>query len=137
MLRGYPSPQSLLKRLILAHHALAFDGGNIDGGVADELIKNQEGVCVTQAAIVDQAAAAIATIEVPKIWRTLYLKKIAKGKHHAQGWYFCGGCKKQTTYVCSRCMHKTDRSQKQFWFCNSMTVEGSKCFAKHTEEKHR
>jgi hypothetical protein len=86
---------------------------------------------------VDQAAATVATIEAPTIWRTLHLDKIAGGKRHAQGWRLCGGCKKQTTYVCSRCMHKKDGLQKQFWFCNPTMVEGSKCFAKHIEEKHR
>ncbi len=55
----------------------AFNGGNIDRGVADKLIKNQEGVRGTQAAVVDQAAAAVATIKAPTIWRTLCLKKIA------------------------------------------------------------
>jgi hypothetical protein len=117
--------------------ASAFDGGNINGGVADELIKNQEAVRVTRAAIVDQTAAAVATIEVPTIWRTLHLKKIARGEHHAQGWCLCSGCKKQTAYACSRCTHKTGGLQKQFWFYNSTTVEKSKCFAKHIEEKHR
>jgi hypothetical protein len=66
--------------------APTFDGSNIDGGVADELIKNQEGVCATQAAVVDQVAAAIATIKAPTIWRTLHLKKIAGGICYAQGW---------------------------------------------------
>jgi hypothetical protein len=111
--------------------ALAFDGGNIDRGVADKLIKKQEGVCKAQAAVVDQAAATIANIEAPTIWRTLCLKKIAGEKCHTQGWCLCGRCKKQTTYICSRCTHKTDRSQKQFWFCNPTMVEGSKCFAEH------
>ncbi len=38
-----------------------------------------------------------------------------------------------STYVCSVCTHATDAAQKQFWFCNHMTVtvEGSNCFAKH------
>ncbi len=105
--------------------------------LADKLIKNQEGVHATKAANVDQAAAAVATINAPTIQRTLCLNKIAGGKCHAQGWCLCGRCKKQTTYVCRRCMHKTDRLQKQFWFCNPTMVEGSKCFAKHIEEKHR
>jgi hypothetical protein len=60
-----------------------------------------------------------------------------RGKHHAQGWCLCGGCKKQTTYIYSRCTHKTDGLQKQFWFCNPTMVEGSKCVSKHIEEKHR
>jgi hypothetical protein len=34
--------------------APALEGGNIDGGFADEHIKNQEGVCMMQAAIEDQ-----------------------------------------------------------------------------------
>ncbi len=49
------------------NHAPAFDGGHIGGGVADKLIKNQEGVCATQSAFVDQVAAAVATIKVPTI----------------------------------------------------------------------
>ncbi len=88
----------------------AFTGGNIDSGVADKLIKNQEGVHAMQAAVVDQAAAAVTTIKVPTIWKTFHLKKIDGGKRHAQGWCLCSGCKKQTTYVCSRCTHKTDGS---------------------------
>ncbi len=82
------------------------------GRLADELIKNQEGVCVMQAAIVDQAAAAIASIKTPTIKKTLCLKKIAGGKCHIQGWRLCGGCKKQTTFLCSRCKHKTEGLQK-------------------------
>ncbi len=53
----------------------------------------QESDRVTQASVVDQAASAVATIEVPTIWRTLGHKKIAGGKRHAQGWCLCGGCK--------------------------------------------
>jgi hypothetical protein len=34
-----------------------------------------------------------------------------------------GRCKKQTTYVCSRCTHKKDGLQKQFWFCNPLIVD--------------
>ncbi len=29
------------------------------------------------------------------------------------------------------CMHATGAAQKQFWFCNPTTAEGSDCFAKH------
>ncbi len=77
------------------------------GRLADELIKNQEGVCAMQAAIVDQAAAAVVSIEAPTLRRTLFLKNKGRGKHHAQGWCLCGDCKKQTTLVCSTCTHKT------------------------------
>jgi hypothetical protein len=37
------------------------------GRLADKLIKNQEGVRAMQAAIVDQAAAAIASIKAPTL----------------------------------------------------------------------
>ena len=46
-------------------------------------------------------------------------------------------CKKQTVFVCSVCINATDPDQKQFWFCNPTTVEGSECFAKHVHAKHR
>jgi hypothetical protein len=91
---------------------------------------------VMQAAVVDQAAAAVTTIEAPTMRRTLCLKKKGGGKHHAQGWRLCGGCKKQTTYVCSRCTQATDRLQKQFLFCNPTTVEKSKCFTRHIDNTH-
>ena len=26
--------------------------------------------------------------------------------------------------------------QKQFWFCNPTTAEGSECFTKHVQDKH-
>ena len=29
------------------------------------------------------------------------------------------------------CTHATNAAQKQFWFCNHTTVDGSDCFAKH------
>ncbi len=77
----------------------------MEGGAADKLIKNQEGVCTAGAVVVDQAAPAIATIEAPTIWKTLCLKKIAGGKSHAQGWCLCGRCKKQTTYIYVQHMH--------------------------------
>jgi len=30
----------------------------------------------------------------------------------------------------------TDAAQKQFWFCNPTTAEGSDCFAKHIAWHH-
>jgi hypothetical protein len=50
------------------------------GRLADKLIKNQEGVRATQAAVMDQAAAAVVSIKAPTVWETLCLKKIARGK---------------------------------------------------------
>ena len=43
---------------------------------------------------------------------------------------------KQSIYVCSACTHATDPAQKQFWFCNPITVYESKCFAKHVAKAY-
>jgi hypothetical protein len=71
---------------------------------------------------------------MPTVRRTF--KKKGKGNHCAQGRCGCKGCKKQTVFACSVCMHTTNPEQKQFWFCNPTMVEGSKCFTKHIHAKH-
>ncbi len=76
-------------------------------------------------AVADAAAASMPTVR-----RTLRFKS-GKGGHHAQGRCRIKGCTKHSTYVCSACTHSTDAAQKQFWFCNHTTVEGSDCFTKH------
>jgi hypothetical protein len=107
------------------------------GRLADDLIKNQEGVCVTRAAA-DQDAGGInaAPASVPMVRRTLKMKPGGRG-HCTQG--RCGrkGCNKHTTYVCSKCTHSTNPRQKQFWFCNPTMVEGSECFRNHVAEAHK
>ena len=105
------------------------------GRLADDLIKNQEGVRATRAAVVNQVASAVATTATPTVRKTHHLKR-GKGGHHAQGWCLCSKCKNQTTYNCSLCTHNTDELQKQFWFCNPTTVEGSKCFIKRVAKAH-
>jgi hypothetical protein len=49
------------------------------GRLADKLIKNQEGVCATQAVVMDRAAAAIASIEALTMRRTLCQKERGGG----------------------------------------------------------
>ena len=45
-------------------------------------------------------------------------------------------CTRKSIFVCSVCTDATDPAQKQFWFCNPTTVEGSECFAEHVHLKH-
>jgi hypothetical protein len=82
------------------------------------------------------AAADAATIATSTVRKTTRCKPSSKGKHHAQERCGCKGCNKVTTYICSACTHTTDPAQKQFWFCNPTTVEGSKCFTKHVAKAH-
>jgi len=102
------------------------------GKLADVLIDNQEGIRMTRARTAKQGAWVVADAAVtstPTVRRTLQLKH-SKGKHYAHGRCHIKGCTKHT-YVCSACTHATKAAQKQFWFCNSTTVDGSNCFAKH------
>jgi hypothetical protein len=82
----------------------------------------------------DATATAAAAAATPTARRTLCFK--SSGKQHNQGRCGCTGCTKQTTYVCSTCMHDTDKTQKQFWFCNLTTTKGSQCFTEYVREKH-
>jgi hypothetical protein len=101
------------------------------GRLADELIDNQEDCRVTRASAASQDAAATAT---PTVRKTV--KKKGKGNRCAQGRCKHKTCTKQTVFVCSMCTNPTDPAQKQFWFCNPTTAEGSECFAKHVQDKH-
>jgi hypothetical protein len=103
------------------------------GRLADKLVDNQEGIRLTRAAAEQDAGAAAdtATVATPTVRKTTRCKPSSKGKHHAQGRCGYKDCNKVTTYVCRACTHATNPAQKQFWFCNPTTVEGSKCFAKH------
>jgi len=100
--------------------------------LADELIDNNKGIRLTGATAEQEAGAVVdaAAASKPTVRRTLRLK-YSNGGHHAQGRCSIKGCTKHSIYVCSMCMHATDAAQKQFWFCNHTTVEGSDCFAKH------
>jgi len=99
-----------------------------------ELIDNNdnEGIRLTQATVEQEAGAVAgaAAASTPTVRRTLRLKH-SNGGHHAKGRCSAKGCTKHSIYVCSMCTHATDATQKQFWFCNHTTVEGSDCFAKH------
>jgi hypothetical protein len=102
------------------------------GRLVDQIIDNQEGIRLTQAvaeqdagAVTDDTAAA-----TPTVRRTIRLKP-GNMNCHNQGRCSSKGCTKHSTYICSACTHATDAAQKQFWFCNPTTVEGSNCFAKH------
>ena len=86
---------------------------------------------MTRASAASQDAAATAT---PTVRKTV--KKKGKGNHCAQGRCKHKTCTKQTVFVCSMCTNPTDPAQKQFWFCNLTTAEGSECFAKHVQDKH-
>jgi hypothetical protein len=101
------------------------------GRLADELIDNQEDCRVTRASAASQDTAATAT---PTVRKTV--KKKGKGNRCAQGRCKHKTCTKQTVFVCSMCTNPTDPAQKQFWFCNPTTAEGSECFAKHVQDKH-
>ncbi len=81
--------------------------------------------------VVDTAAAV-----APMVRRTICCKPRGKGTHSVQGRCVCKDCQKHSIYICSVCMHTTNPNQKQFWFCNPMLVEGSKCFTKHIAEAH-
>ena len=100
--------------------------------LADELIDNNEGIRMTRAAAEQDVGGVVnaASAATPTVRRTLRLKHSNRG-HHAQGRCSIKGCTKHSIYVCSVCTHATDAAQKQFWFCNHTTVEGSDCFAKH------
>jgi hypothetical protein len=99
--------------------------------LADELIDNNEGIRLTKATAEQEAGAVadVAAASTPTVRRTLRIKHSNRG-HHAQGRCSIKGCTKHSIYVCSVCTHATDAAQKQFWFCNHTTVEGSDCFAK-------
>ena len=71
-----------------------------------------------------------ANAATPTVKSTLQFKS-GKVKRRNQGRCSIKGCTKHSIYVCSVCMHATDAACKQFWYCKSMTVEGSDCFAKH------
>ena len=105
------------------------------GRLVDELIDNQEDCRMTRASAVSQDAATTVT---PMVRKTLRKKDKGKEKGTKCRQGRCGhkGCSKQTVYVCSECTHPTDPDQKQFWFCNPTTVEGSECFAEHVHAKH-
>jgi hypothetical protein len=98
----------------------------------DELINNNEGICLMGATAEQEAGAVVdaAAASTPIVRRTLRLKH-SKGGHHAQGRCSIKGCTKHSTYVCSVSTQATDAAQKQFRFCNHTTLEGSDCFAKH------
>jgi hypothetical protein len=46
------------------------------------------------------------------------------------------GLQEAFIYVYSAHTHATDPTQKHFWFCNPILVEGSKCYAKHVAKAH-
>ncbi len=75
--------------------------------------------------VVDAAAAA-----VPTVRRTICYKPSIQGRCR------CKDCKTHSIYVCGACTHATNPTQKQFWFCNPTSVEGSECFAKHVTKAH-
>jgi len=86
---------------------------------------------VTRALAASQDAAATAT---PTVRKTV--KKKGKGNRCAQGRCKHKTCTKQTVFICNMCTNPTDPAQKQFWFCNPKTAEGSECFDKHVQDKH-
>ncbi len=71
-----------------------------------------------------------ANAAMPTVKSTLRFKS-GKVKRHNQERCSIKGCMKHSVYVCNVCTHTTDAAQKQFWFCNPTTAEGSDCFAKH------
>ena len=105
--------------------------------LADELIDNNKGIRFTRATAEQEAGAVAdaAAASMPTVRRTLRLKH-SNGGHHAQGRCSIKGCTKHSIYVCSACTHSADAVQKQFWFSNHTTVEGSDCFAKHIPWHH-
>ena len=68
-------------------------------------------------------------IVMDHLWHLV--RKHSNGGRHAQGRCSIKGCTKHSIYVCHVCTHAADAAQKQIWFCNHTTVEGSDCFAKH------
>jgi hypothetical protein len=62
--------------------------------------------------------------------------KHKKSTHRAQGRCGSKDCTRKSIFVCSVCTDATDPAQKQFWFCNPTTVEGSECFAEHLHARH-
>jgi hypothetical protein len=106
------------------------------GRLADELVNNQEGIRITQAAAdPDAGGNGAADAAEPTVRKTLKMKH-KKSTHRAQGRCGCKGCTRKSIFVCSVCTDATDPAQKQFWFCNPTTVEGSECFAEHVNARH-
>ena len=107
------------------------------GQLADELIKNNEGVRQTRAAVENQAAETAAAAAPPRLRWTERTKKRTDGtKGVSQG--RCGDkdCKRYTSHVCSACTIDSGPRPYQRWFCNHTTRSGSDCFAKHDREVH-
>ena len=107
------------------------------GQLADELIKNNEGVRQTRAAVENQAAETAAAAAPPRLRWTERTKKRTDGtKGVSQG--RCGDkdCKRYTSHVCSACTIDSGPRPYQRWFCNHTTRSGSDCFAKHVREVH-
>ena len=100
--------------------------------LADELIDNNEGIRMTRASAEQDVGGVVnaANAATPTVKSTLRFKS-GKVKRRNQGRCSIKGCTKHSVYVCSVCTHATDAAQKQFWFCNPTTAEGSDCFAKH------
>jgi hypothetical protein len=108
------------------------------GSLADELINNTKGICMTRGAAKSQVAEAAVAVEPPTMRWTIRAK-IRKGAvKEGIGQGRCGhkSCKEYTYHVCSKCTHATDVAQKQFWYCNPTTKGGSQCFTEHVREKH-
>ncbi|KAL3821904.1 hypothetical protein ACHAXA_008438 [Cyclostephanos tholiformis] len=106
------------------------------GRLADELVDNQEGIRITRAAADPGAVGnGAADAAEPTVRKTIKMKN-KESTHRAQGRCGCKGCTRKSIFVCSVCTDATDPDQKQFWFCNPTTVEGSECFAEHVHVKH-
>ena len=81
--------------------------------LADELIDNNEGICLTRATAEQEAGAVadVAAASTPTVRRTLRIKHSNRG-HHAQGRCSIKGCMKHSIYVCSVCTQPTNAAQK-------------------------
>jgi hypothetical protein len=106
------------------------------GRLADKLVNNQEGIRITRAAVDPGTGGnGAANAAEPTVRKTIKMKH-KKSTHHAQGRCSSKDCTRKLIFVCSVCTDATDPTQKQFWFCNPTTVEGSECFAEHVHNKH-
>jgi hypothetical protein len=110
------------------------------GSLADELINNTQGICMTRTAVKNQAAEAMEAAKPPTLRWMIRVKK-RKGKEGvkegvSQDRCRLKGCKVNSSHVCSKCTHPLDSRQKQFWLCNHTTRGGSKCWKEHLRAVH-
>ncbi len=106
------------------------------GSLADELIDNTEGICMTRGAAENQVAEAAVAAEPPTMRWMIWAKKRKRAVKEGISQGRCGhkSCKEYTSHVCGKCTHATDAAQKQFWYCNPTTKGRSQCFAEHVRE---